>query len=111
MVDRVSGNAIGHIEIIRVPDSIRAYGAFAISPDMNRQGAEESAVQALATAAKDTLGIGSLLAEVRVDNAPLRTLYERMGWRLVGILDDHVMDAAGIRHDVALMQRVLEVRA
>lgn len=82
-----------------------AHFGIALVEGARGQGLGTAAIQELVMHAS-RLGLRKLLCEVRADNSGARTLYERLGFREVGVLVDHYDD--GTRQwDVVIMEALL----
>lgn len=101
------GSAAGFVQISRIHRIDRhGFGGICLEASCRGQGIGLQAMSELFEAATGS-GLRKLLLEVRVDNPIALKLYERCGFRSVGVMRDHYHD--GHRwHDVVLLERMLD---
>ncbi len=109
IADGDTGDAVGFIQVSAVNRRNRnGYGAVAVASRAGRPGVGQIAMRELVRAASCDLGLLKLLAEIRVDNFAAIQMNLMAGYRIVGTLAAHFIDAAGKRHDVLLLERPLD---
>ena len=109
IADGDAGDAVGFIQVSQVNRRNRnGYGAVAVSARARRPGVGQIAMRELMRAACCDLGLRKLLAEIRIDNFAAIQMNLMAGYRIVGTLAAHFIDAAGGAHDVLLLERRLD---
>lgn len=106
IVDAGDG-AIGFVQINDIHYKNRfGYFGMALLPDARGKGFGARALGASETIASSELGLRKLLLHVRADNALAIAVYERAGWRRVGVLLAHYDDGARF-HDAVVFEKSL----
>jgi len=109
IADGDAGDTVGFIQVSGVNRRNRnGYGAVAVSARARRPGIGLLAMRELMRAACCDLGLRKLLAEIRIDNFAAIQMNLMAGYRIVGTLAAHFIDAAGGAHDVLLLERRLD---
>jgi ribosomal-protein-alanine N-acetyltransferase len=90
IVARVGGDVVGFAGMWMMVDQAHVT-TFAVDPDRRRQGIGARMVLALLRMA-ETLGARQATLEVRLSNLPARRLYERFGFRPVGVRPRYYTD-------------------
>jgi RimJ/RimL family protein N-acetyltransferase len=101
---------IGYVQIVDVHARGR-YGKFGISfrSERRRQGYGRPVIELLCNHASTVLGLFKLILETRSDNQSAIRLFESTGFRHIGVYRRHYDDGLK-RHDVLLMERILEAQ-
>lgn len=103
LVAETAGRIVGYLMNLRRRNSPAAHlGSIAVAPDAAGHGVGK---RLLAEAEADAIAHGAkrLRLEVRADNDAARGLYEAMGYRKTGVVDDFYEDgAAAWRYDKEL---------
>ncbi|GGF68619.1 hypothetical protein GCM10007301_30350 [Azorhizobium oxalatiphilum] len=108
VMSQPGGPALGFIQISQVSLRDRyGYGAVAVRDDCRLPGVALLAMRELMRAARFDLGLLKLMAEIRADNTDSIRMNYLCGYKLIGTLESHFVDADGQRHDVVLLQKKL----
>lgn len=108
VVDVASDTAVGFAQVSQVHHRNRTgYEGLALVPDRRQRGLGQATLDRLVATAREELGLGKLLAEVRHDNFTALRAHLRVGFRIVGTLRRHFLDRDGAPHDVFLLERLL----
>lgn len=100
--------AVGFIQIGQVHVRNRyGYGAVAVSGRCGIPGMALLAMRELMRFARDELGLAKLMAEIRADNVAAIRMNVRMGYKIIGTLEEHFLDHEYDRHDVLLLEKLL----
>jgi RimJ/RimL family protein N-acetyltransferase len=103
----LTGVPVGFVQVVGM-DLVSGHGRFgiAIAPAHQRQGHAGHAVALVSGYLHETFGLRKLVLEVRADNEPAVALYQRLGFRTVGVFEEH--HRIGDRYyDVVIMERRL----
>ena len=120
-VERRSHDVLGHFHVIDWDDTCvgfvqltgqhrldrHAHFGIALHESARGMGIGKMAMRALLALAT-TAGLRKLMCEVRADNASALTLYHRIGFRNVGILENHYDDGQRL-WDVMVMEKLLTI--
>ncbi|MGH6806652.1 MAG: GNAT family N-acetyltransferase [Ensifer adhaerens] len=107
--DIATGAAVGYVQVTQVHRKNRTgYGGIVLAAGARGRGLGRAALQQLTTFGKAQFGLRKLLAEIRKDNLPSMNLHLALGYRVVGTLEKHFVDAHGQQHDVVLLERLLD---
>ncbi|WP_051357274.1 GNAT family N-acetyltransferase [Azorhizobium doebereinerae] len=99
---------LGFIQVSEVNARDRfGYGAVAVSHHCRLPGVALLAMRELMRSARSELGLLKLMAEIRADNTDAIRMNHLCGYKTIGTLESHFVDAAEQRHDVILLQRAL----
>jgi RimJ/RimL family protein N-acetyltransferase len=98
---------VGFVQIADIHHKNR-YGwlGIALLPSCRGNGIGALAMAAAERAAVAELGLRKLLLQVRADNLNALALYDRAGWRRVGILAAHYDDGTTL-HDAVIYEKAL----
>jgi RimJ/RimL family protein N-acetyltransferase len=106
--DGASRRAVGYVQVSQVHrKNGTGYGGIVLAAHARGRGLGQSALRQLMSFSRIQLGLRKLLAEIRVDNHPSMKLHLGLGYRIVGTMEKHFVDAEGHQHDVALLEHVL----
>jgi diamine N-acetyltransferase len=107
VADAQTGRAGGFIQLTHL-DFLHGHGelGIALSPDARGSGHGANAIGLLEDHARDVFGIRKITLRVLESNAGAVRLYDRLGYRHVGILRQHFYHR-GAHHDVAMMEKLL----
>lgn len=101
----VEERCAGYVQIAAV-DWVHRTGILGICIGAGHRGAGlgRRAVEALQDYARDHLALRKLTLTVRGDNAAAIALYDKLGYRTVGVFDDHVWIGEGQFEKVVIME-------
>ena len=103
--------AVGFVQVVAIDERGR-HGMFGIALDAKERGRGRgrAAIEQLFDIARADGRIDKLVLHVAADNAGAWSLYRALGFRDVGVLQRHYHAPDGW-HDVAVMERFLDVRS
>ncbi len=101
-VIEIEGRVVAFIFAMIVSDEAHI-GDFAVDPDFRRRGLGEKLLRYFLDFAKER-GVKRVVLEVRKSNLPARGLYEKCGFREVGVRKRYYKNG----EDAIVMERVLE---
>ena len=108
LAERDTGIGVGFVQISQVHRRNGVgYGGLAITPRHHGQGLGRLAINGLVGLAREKLGLRKLMAEIRADNAASIKLHLAAGYRSIGTMSQHFLDADGSAHDVLLVEKLL----
>lgn len=107
VADAADGNAVGFVQIRNI-HPVHGWGelGIAVVEAARGRGHGGAAIGLIEGHARDALDLRKVVLHVRADNAAACRLYERCGYRRVGVLESHFY-GGGRRHDVAVMEHLL----
>jgi RimJ/RimL family protein N-acetyltransferase len=106
--DLTHGGMIGYTQITQVHQKNRiGYGGIVLVESVRGRGLGRAVLQQLLQFGRVELGLRKLLAEIRSDNSLSVRLHVSLGYRVIGTLEKHFIDATGQSHDVLLFERHL----
>lgn len=104
-----AGQAIGYVQIGQVHRRNGVgYAGVALSSAFRGRGLGQATLARLMRVSREELGLGKLLMEVRIDNFAGLKYPLVLGFQIVGTLRSHFTDGDGVRHDVVLLERLLD---
>ncbi|EJZ22016.1 acetyltransferase [Rhizobium sp. Pop5] len=107
--NRDGGKAAGYVQIAQVHHrNAFGYGGIVLAEEARGLGLGRAALVELGLHACRVLGLRKLMAEIDIGNAASIGLHLSLGYREVGVLEAHFIDANGMTHDVMLFERRLE---
>jgi len=108
VADGHTGMGVGFIQISQVHRKNGVgYGGLAVTPRNHGQGFGRAALNALVRLGLGELGLRKLMAEIRSDNVASIQLHLAAGYRAIGTMSHHFLDADGSAHDVILFEKLL----
>lgn len=103
------GKAAGYAQIAQVHRrNAFGYGGIVLAEEARGLGLGRAALVELGLHAYRVLGLRKLMAEIDIDNAASIRLHLSLGYREVGLLEAHFIDANGMTRNVMLFERRLE---
>lgn len=107
--DASCSEAIGYTQVSQVHRRNRTgYAGVSLAAAARGRGLGQATLRKLIEVARDELGLTKLLSEVRIDNFAALRYNLLIGFRIVGTLRSHFTDGDGTRHDVLLLERLLD---
>ncbi|MET1756955.1 GNAT family protein [Novosphingobium sp. RD2P27] len=107
--DAVSGEAVGFVQVAQVHRRNRnGYLGISLTENARGRGLGQAALRELLHVSRHELGLHKGLVEVRVDNVAALHAHLQVGFRIIGTLSSHFIDATGAAHDVLLLEHMLE---
>ncbi|MBN1282821.1 MAG: ribosomal protein S18-alanine N-acetyltransferase [Proteobacteria bacterium] len=82
-IAKMGAETVGYYLIQRIGDEAELH-TFAVKPDRRRQGIGSMLMEHMLAKARD-MGTRFIYLQVRPSNAPARALYDRLGFRQVGV--------------------------
>lgn len=95
---------VGYSAVRRLPGWSSHVGdiRLLIRPDWRRCGLGRALAQAIFDAGRD-LGVDKVIVEILATQLSGQTIFERLGFRIEGLLTDHVRDRQGQRQDLQVL--------
>lgn len=104
----ITRSALGYVQVADIHRrSAYGYAGFVVRSGLQGRGVGKAALRLLHARAREA-GLEKLLLHARADNAPAINMYVYAGYRFVGLLENHFRDNDGLRHDVLLLERMLD---
>lgn len=105
IADVRTNEVLGFIQISQIHRRNRCgYGGLALLEKARSRGIGHAAMHEIARTAREDLGLTKLMAEIRTDNPASLRLHLANGYRLVGTLSAHFIDADHAAHDVSILE-------
>lgn len=99
--------AVGYVQLSDLDQfNRRASLGIAIHPAHRGKGHGAAAIELISQYARRVWSLRKIVLEVRADNEVARSLYERQGFREVGVLEGHFL-LGDTWHDVVVMEKRL----
>lgn len=110
VIEEVStGEVIGYAQVSQVHRRNRSgYPGIALAEQARGRGLGQATLRRLIDTSRDELGLFKLTPEVRIDNYAAIRYHLILGARVVGTLQAHFADPEGSRHDVLLLEHLLD---
>lgn len=107
--DAGAGDTVGFVQVGQVHRRNRSgYLGVSLAENARGRGLGQATLRHLLDVSRDELGLHKALSEVRVDNYPALVYNLKVGFRIVGTIHAHYIDAAGRAHDVFLLEHMLD---
>lgn len=108
IADARSDEALGFIQIGQIHHRNRTgYGGMAVAQRLHRRGLGREAISMIVKLGREELKLRKLMSEIRADNFAAIKLNLEAGYRIIGTISRHFVDAEGQAHDVLLVERNL----
>ncbi|KAB8143040.1 GNAT family N-acetyltransferase [Chloroflexia bacterium SDU3-3] len=104
IVALADGQIIGYSAVRRLPGWSKHVGDIRLltRPDWRRRGLGTAMADAIFDAARD-LGVDKVIVEMLETQVGGKAIFERLGFRVEGVLSEHALDRQGQRHNLLVL--------